>query len=245
MTEKNLIFASASFHPTRKNVLFNKKEIHEREKEYFLCFEQLLRVVPDSFEIYIVDNSINDSSDLFDDNFKLLLDDLNIFYTKKGINKKITNIGVEELNQLIYLSEKINFENYSKICYFTSRRFVTNPYVFEKTEALKNDVLLSNPDFIYLDGHVTVSEKKGMYNDMFFAMQSNIMLDYINFSKQRLDYLEKNMINSESNLYDFVSEYNLSKEFLKFLGFLRYDYFTRRKHSRRLKNNLKYNYHFV
>lgn len=245
MAKKNLIFASASFHPTRKNVLFNKKAIYEREREYLFCFEQLLRVVPDSFEIYIVDNSIKDSSYLYDDNLKLLLDDFNIFYTGKGINKKITNIGSEELDQLIYLSEKINFDNYSKICYFTSRRFITNPYVFEKTEALKSDVLLSNPDFIYLDGRVEVSEKKGMYNDMFFAMQSNIMLDYINFTKTRLDYLEKNMINSESNLYDFVSENNLSIEFLKFLGFLRYDYWSSRKYSRRLKNNLKHIYHFV
>ena len=57
MVQNNLIFASASFHPTRNNVLFKKKDLIKHEQEYLFCLEQLKRVVPENFEIYIVDNS--------------------------------------------------------------------------------------------------------------------------------------------------------------------------------------------
>ena len=115
------------------------------------------------------------------------------------------------------------------MCYLSSRRFITNPYVFERTNQLQKDALICNPDFIYLDGKVVVSEKEGMYNDM-FAMKTETVTKYIEFSKERLDYLE-NMINSESNLFNFINELEVEYEYLKFLGFLRYDYYKRREEN--------------
>ena len=114
-----------------------------------------------------------------------------------------------------------------KIIYLTSRRFITNPYVFEKTEKLEKDALISNPDFIYLNGELVKSEKKGMYNDMFFAMKSKTMIDYVNFSKDRIDFLIEQMINSEVNLYDFIKKFDIEYEYIEFLGFLRYDYYKK------------------
>jgi hypothetical protein len=245
MVQNNLIFASASFHPTRNNVLFKKKDLIKHEQEYLFCLEQLKRVVPENFEIYIVDNSIENSEDIISDNLRELLEGLNVIYTAESVNSKIKNIGVAELKELFHLESVLNFDKYSKICYFTSRRFITNPYVFEKTEQLEKEALLSNPDFVYLDGRVHKTEKNGMYNDMFFAMKSSTMKRYIEYSKNRIDHLEENMINSESNLYDFVTEFNISTEYIKFLGFFRYDYFSRRKYGRIKKRSIKHNYHFV
>tara|TARA_B100001741_G_C16528541_1_gene588351 strand:- start:941 stop:1660 length:720 start_codon:yes stop_codon:yes gene_type:complete len=237
--KKNLIFASASFHPKRKNIIKKKKDLLQREEDYLFCLKQLIRVVPNNFEIHIVDNTIKGSDSLFNSELRSFLKDLNVTYSFETNKKEVKNIGVGELKELFYLENILDFSKYSKICYLTSRRFITNPYVFEKTEQLKKEALLSNPDFIYLDGQVIPSEKKGMYNDMFFAMTSKTMQEYISFSKDRIDYLDDNLINSETNLYDFITKFNIPSEFLMFLGFFRYDYY--RKND---KEN-KHKYHFV
>ncbi len=239
MEKKNLIFASASFHPWNRNKLkFKKKDFVSREHFYWVCLEQLLRVVPKNFEIYIVENTIKSLEDLYSEKLISCLNKFNIMFLPKNYKTHSPNIGVSELNQLFYLNDQINFEKYNNICYFSSRRFITNPYVFEKTLNLKKNALISNPDFIYLNGKVLESEKKGMFNDMFFSMKSKTMQEYILFSKKRIDYLEKNMINSESNLYDFINEFKVPYEELPNLGFLRYDYYSKSK-------NENEKYHFV
>ena len=239
MKKKNLIFASASFHPNRKNIIKKKKDLLQREEDYLFCLEQLFRVVPNNFEIHIVDNTIEGSDSLFNSELRSFLKDLNVTYSFETNKKEVKNIGVGELKELFYLENILDFSKYSKICYLSSRRFITNPYVFEKTINLKKDALLSNPDFIYLNGEVVKSEKKGMYNDMFFAMKTPTMQEYINFSKDRIDYLDENMINSESNLYDFITKFNVASEHLDILGFFRYDYYKKNDS----KNSDKY--HFI
>lgn len=239
MEKNNLIFASASFHPWNRDKLrFKKKDFVKREHFYWICFEQLLRVVPKNFEIYVVENTIENLEDLHSDQLISCLNKFNLIFLPKSYQKKSQNIGVAELNQLFYLNDQINFEEYNKICYFSARRFITNPYVFERTLNLKKNALISNPDFIYLNGKVHQTEKKGMYNDMFFSMKSKTMQEYISFSKKRIEYLEKNMINSESNLYDFINEFKIPYEELPSLGFLRYDQYNKSK-------NENDKYHFV
>ena len=223
--KKNLIFASASFHPWNRNKLkFRKKDFTEREHIYWMCFKQLERVLPESFELYIVDNTIQSVEELYSKNLIECLKNFNLLLLP---NKKINqtqNIGVAELRQLFYLYSKLDFKTFDKISYLTSRRIITNPYVFEKTEKLEKEALICNPDYFYLSGKFEESEKKGMYSDMFFSMKSNTMIDYINFSKKRIDFLDKNMINSESNLYDFINSNNVKYEYIETIGFLRHVY---------------------
>ena len=212
MNIKNLVFASASFHPNRKNFKYKKKAYIQREVDYLFCLKQLIRVSPANFEIYVVDNTVRNSSELFNQELISLLSEMNVLYSQKNTAVETKNIGVGELEELIYLSEECDLKGFDKVSYFSARRFISNPYVFEKTQSLKKDALLSNPDFIYLNGEIVESEKNGMFNDMFFSMQSKTMQDYISFSKERLEYLEKNMVNSESNLYDFIHNFNISYE---------------------------------
>ena len=239
MNIKNLVFASASFHPNRKNFKYKKKDYIQREVDYLFCLKQLIRVSPANFEIYVVDNTVRNSSELFNQELISLLSEMNVLYSQKNTVVETKNIGVGELEELIYLSEECDLKEFDKVAYFSARRFISNPYVFEKTQSLKKDALLSNPDFIYLNGEIVESEKKGMFNDMFFSMQSKTMQDYISFSRERLEYLEKNMVNSESNLYDFIHKFNISYEELSILGFFRYDYYRGKSKNEADK------YHFI
>lgn len=232
--KKNLLFASASFHPWNRDKLrFRKKDYIERENLYWMCFTQLKRVVPNSFEVYIVENTVQSIEELYSKNLIECIKNFNLLFAHEPKSKQTQNIGVAELRQLLYLYETIDFSNYDKIAFLTSRRLITNPYVFDKTENLTEDALICNPDYFYLSGKYEESEKKGMYSDMFFSMKSKVMIEYIKFSRERLDYLDRNMINSESNLYDFINNKNISFEFIETIGFLRYVY---QKNNKDLKD---------
>ena len=54
------------------------------------------------------------------------------------------NIGKGELDELIFVSKNINFNNYDKIVYFTLRKIVTNPWIFEKNSMDKPGLVSTN-----------------------------------------------------------------------------------------------------
>ena len=116
MKKKNLIFASASFHPNRKNIIKKKKDLLQREEDYLFCLEQLFRVVPNDFEIHIVDNTIEGSDSLFNSELRSFLKDLNVTYSFETNKKEVKNIGVGELKELFYL-ENILKKLYIQITY--------------------------------------------------------------------------------------------------------------------------------
>ena len=115
-------------------------------------------------------------------------------------------------------------DDYENIAYVTGRQFYTCPYVFERTERLEKDALLSYPDFVFLDGRVQENEKGKLFNDMFFSMKSDKMVMYADYSIQQMDYNLQNQIGSEYNLYDFVERNNIEYEWLDFLGLIRNDW---------------------
>ena len=68
-----------------------------------MCFKQLERVLPESFELYIVDNTIQSVEELYSKNLIECLKNFNLlFYPTKDQSNK--NIGVAELRHyFIYI----------------------------------------------------------------------------------------------------------------------------------------------
>ena len=114
-----------------------------------------------------------------------------------------------------------DIDKYENVCYVTARRFYTCPYVFERTESLKKQALLSNPDFVFLDGRVLESYKGPLYNDMFFSMKTKSMVEYAEYSMNELNNNLANQIGSEYNLYNFVTKNNIDYEWVDWLGIIR------------------------
>ena len=127
---ENLIFCSCSFH-------ISHYSLEIRENEYYFCFQQLLRMIPDNFDIAICDNTINSINDLSNQNLRNILYNkkIKLFILNKNIGKG--NIGMGELDELIYVSSNINFLKYNKVVYWTSRKIITNPWLFEKVNNMK------------------------------------------------------------------------------------------------------------
>lgn len=216
---QNLIFCSAAFHIP--NVDNNK-----RENEYLFCLKQLLRFIPENFHIVICDNTINTIEDLNNNELRNLLNiKTNFLILNRNIGQQ--NIGMGELDELIHVSENVNFNNYNKIIYFTLRKIITNPWVFEKVNNMNKNALITNPPLLHLDSNYNFyysPATDNLYNDMFFALSSDLMINYVNYSKSKISFNLQNHVGSEQNLYKFINENNIDYEWLDCLGFIRIDY---------------------
>lgn len=217
--KKNLIFCSASFHIRQCNN-------NDRETEYLFCLKQLIRFIPENFVIVVCDNTISHMNDINNQELKKILNDKTIFLI---LNRNIgnRNIGMGEIDELIYVSQNINFENYDKIVYFTLRKIMTNPWLFEKVNSMKNNALISNPSFLFLYNNYNfkyTEPTNNLYNDMFFALKSELMIKYVIFSENNMSFNLKNNIGSEQNLYKFINKNNIMYDFLDCLGLIRIDY---------------------
>lgn len=214
----HLIFASASFHIPNYNFLL-------RENEYYFCLKQLLRVVPSNFHIVICDNSIKTIDDLQSNKLKEELKKVKLLILGRNIGSQ--NIGMGELDELIYVHNNIDFTKYDKIVYLTLRKFITNPYVFEKVNSMTKNVLISNPPFLHIKNNFTFNYSQptpNLYNDMFFSLSSKVMIDYVKYSKEKINYNLHNSIGSEQNLFNFINGYKIEYEWMDSLGFIRIDY---------------------
>ena len=143
-----------------------------REREYYVCMQQLVRVLPESFDLLICENTIDDPNEIKTQGLRDFLNETELCATGSESNIGTSNKGLGELLQLKTVLDQTDIDKYENVCYITARRFYTCPYVFERTESLKKKALLSNPDFIFLDGRVLESYKGPLYNDMFFSMKT-------------------------------------------------------------------------
>ena len=216
---KNLAIGFASIRPAQ----YSEEICNFREQEYFLCIRQILNILPESFDFILCENTIDDGSQLKNLNLRNLLDGVEICAMGSKSNIGQTNKGIGELLQLKTALDQTDIKKYENISYVTTRGFLTCPYVFEKTEQFKEQALLSNPDFIWLNGRVATATD-GLFNDQFFSMKSDVMKQYSDYSMDRLDALSSNHISSEINLFNFVKENNISYQKLKWLGRIRNDW---------------------
>ena len=216
----NLALAFCSLRPSQ----YSEEVCNTREKEYLISLKQLKRVLPESFDLLICENTINDVEEIKNKELSEFLSESEMCAMGSDGNIGTKNKGLGEFAMLKSALDQTDIDKYENISYVTARRIFTCPYVFEKTENLEKKALLSNPDFLYLGGEFTESYKGNLFNDMFFSMKSDLMLKYADYSISRVDQLSKNHIGSEYNLYDFITENNIDYEWLKWLGMVRNDW---------------------
>jgi hypothetical protein len=214
---KNLALAFCSIRPSQ----LDESICDARESEYYICLQQLKRVLPKSFDLVVCENTVDSELQIKHDGLRALLSETEMVATGSGGNIGTKNKGLGELFMLNAAISELDVSQYDNISYITARRFFTCPYVFERTEQLKEKALVSNPDFVFLDGRVLESYKGPLFNDMFFSMKTETMVEYAKYSMERVNYLSDNHIGSEYNLYDFVNENKIEYEWLDWLGLIR------------------------
>ena len=65
------------------------------------------------------------------------------------------------------------------------------------------------------------SYKGPLYNDMFFSMKTERIVEYAQYSMEQLDTNLSKHIGSEYNLYNFVNKNKLDYEWIEWLGIIR------------------------
>ena len=217
---KNLALAFCSLRP----VQLSKEVCDAREDEYLICLKQLKRVLPDSFDLLVCENTIDDPDQLQNTELKELLSDTEMCATGSEGNIGTKNKGMGELLMLKTALDQTDLEQYKNVSYISARKVFTCPYVFERTERLEKSALISNPDFLFLDGRLTESYKGPLYNDMFFSMKTKCMVEYAEHSMSELNSNLSNHIGSEQNLYNYITTNDIDYEWLDFLGLIRNDW---------------------
>jgi hypothetical protein len=130
---KNLALGFCSLRPVQLS-----EEVNDaRENEYFISLQQLKRVLPDSFDLLICENTIDNPEEIKNTELRQFLSKSEMCATGSKGNIGTTNKGMGELLMLKTALEETDLDNYKNISYITARRFFTCPYVFEKTENLK------------------------------------------------------------------------------------------------------------
>lgn len=216
MTDRCLLLVFTSIRPGRHSRL----QLRSRENQYSTALRQLSRVLPlEGWDVVLCDNT-GSSSFLVRHGKELPLTSVSGIVQVEE-NSGSRNKGVGELDMLAAALDGRAIEDYRSVSYFTGRHLLPNSYLFERTERMNTDALISNPDFLYLDGEFHEVEKRRMFNDMFFSMRTNVILGYVDyFLKMRVDMISKG-IGSEQLLYKFIESSELSVEILPHLGILR------------------------
>ncbi len=217
---KNLALAFCSLRP----VQLSKEVCDAREDEYLICLKQLKRVLPDSFDLLVCENTIDEPDQLQNTELKELLSDTEMCAVGSEGNIGTRNKGMGELLMLKTALDQTDLDQYENISYISARKVFTCPYVFERTELLVKSALISNPDFLFLNGRLTETNKGPLFNDMFFSMKRKFMVEYAEYSMKELDNNLSNHIGSEQNLYNFITNNNVDYEMLNFLGLIRNDW---------------------
>ena len=194
-----------------------------RAKDYEMAVQQLFRVIPDpaQWKVIFCENTLKSNSAVVQ-----LLHDWGA--TDPAVswlpfNHGPSNKGVGELDMLVTAIDEYasDWEQAASVSYLTGRRLITCPYIFERTQEMTAEVLLGNPDFVFMDGGFVESEKERMYNDMFFSMTPKLIADYADFFRNRREQMIEEGIGSEQALWNFIETSGASVEWLPWMGLMR------------------------
>lgn len=213
---KNLALIFCSIRPEQ----LSSHICNQREIEYYLSVKQIQRILPESFDMIVCENTIDHPEEIQNSEAREYFNTLEIISLGSQTNIGKRNKGCGELLMLHNALNEVNINDYKNISYVTGRRLWTCPYAFERTEKSECDAVVVQNDHVYFNGIVRCNERNN-FNDTYFSMKSSLMKDYSDYSMNRIEELSQKHISSEINLYDFVQEKKLSHEILNWLGIVR------------------------
>jgi len=191
-------------------------------EEYAICYEQLKRICPSNFDTIFIDNTIECKAQITNQRLVSAIGDTTFIFYNRNIG--LVNKGLGELDMMVAAEEKFDFDQYSKIVYLTGRKFITCPYVFDRTNNCDSEILVGNQPIINpITGGIYPMGTQ-MFGDMFFAMSPEKMKKYCKYAKSKLTSINSIQIGSEQILFSFIKENDYSYENIEHLGFVRNDW---------------------
>ena len=201
------------------------KRCSERIKDYSTSLEIISKYATElQIELRIVENTLS-SKDAWVNSGMYFEEGLKIDFILK--NSGLLNKGIGELDMAAFALSTWDITKFKKVIWFSGRHILTSENSLKRCLNSLAEVVVSNPDFYFLDGDKRATEKDGLLNDMMFAMSGQVFKNYIStFELRRTELVEKN-VGSEQNLYQFVKDNGLTVDWMMHLGVLRREYVTK------------------
>jgi hypothetical protein len=195
----------------------------KRQSERIIDYSRSLEIVCQyaarlDFDIYVVENTLESLQSWVDSNLYI---DEEINFRFLSTNSGTTNKGIGELDMALSTANSLLTKNYEKVIWFSGRHLLTSEGILSCFLNSPAEVVVSNPDFYFLNGNKVLSEKKGLLNDMLFGMSLNTFQKYMSFFSERRTQLIEHNIGSEQLLYQFVLTNKPTIEEITHLGVLR------------------------
>ena len=115
---KNLALVFCSIRPTQLTTHVGDY----REEEYFKTVQQIERVLPESYDMVVVENTIDDPSEIKNPDAREYFSNLEIISLGSGKNIGQKNKGCGELVMLNEALNQLEVDQYENIAYVTGRR---------------------------------------------------------------------------------------------------------------------------
>lgn len=200
---------------------YSRRRIKNRYADYFASLNRLVQLgIDESTQLIICENTVGIEKK---HKFWQLASK---FHISKSTNLGSENKGFGELSMARKAVQDFPelFSHAGKVIWMSGRHIATTRSIFEKSHNFSEDVLISNPDFFYLDGTIVETEKNGYINDMFFSIKTGLFLDYLDYFNENSETMKSNRIGSEQILSMFTNQRHLSTKVMPELGLLRREY---------------------
>ena len=200
---------------------YSRRRIRARYADYFSSLRRLIQLgIVESNELIICENTVGMQQK---HEFCKLASE---FPISRSNNLGLMNKGLGELSMAAKAARDFPelFENAEKVIWMSGRHIACTDGIFEEAKLYSEDVLISNPDFFFLNGLIVQTEKVGYVNDMFFSMKKPVFLQYLDFFRDNEHLMNENKLGSEQILHSFVSQNKLTAKYLSTLGLLRREY---------------------
>lgn len=171
-----------------------------------------------NFDIYVVENTLGSAQNWVGSN---LLVDESVNFNFLSNNSGAINKGIGELDMASSIIESLISQNYERVIWFSGRHLLTSEGILSCCLNSQAELVVSNPDFYFLNGKKVLSEKKGLLNDMLFGMSTKTFQEYLSYFNDRRTQLIQQNIGSEQLLYQFVETKKPTLEEVTHLGVLR------------------------
>ena len=87
---KNLAIGFSSFRPKQ----YSEEVCDFREREYFVCIRQILKILPQSFDFILCENTVDFESEINNDDLRNLIKDVNLCAMGSESNIGSNNKGI-------------------------------------------------------------------------------------------------------------------------------------------------------
>ena len=197
----------------------SKKRQSERIIDYSRSLEIICQYAAQlNFDIYVVENTLRTQESWIGSNLHF---DKKVYFNFLSKNSGTTNKGIGELDMALSTVISINAKNYERVIWFSGRHLLASEGILDICLNSPAELVVSNPDFYFLNGHKVLSEKNGLLNDMLFGMSLDTFQKYMSFFHERRTQLIQQNIGSEQLLYQFVLTNKPTIQEMTHLGVLR------------------------